>query len=182
MRTDLQLPFLFTITQLICQKFHMVTKHSIFNTFLGKIQLTSQEGILTRCSFVSNNIIEQKHLDHKAFIQQIESYLKGDLETFDIPLNPTGSTFQKEVWTALKDIPYGETITYGTLANRLGSNANPRNVGGANGANPIAIIIPCHRVVGQNMKLTGYAGGIERKKKLLELEGAIKPAIPFLTI
>ena len=146
---------------------------SVFNTILGKIELKSDDGYLTHCSFVSNNLPIIDNLEHKDIMAQLTNYFNGSLKKFDIPLKPYGSVFQKEVWDALLNIPYGKTITYGTLANQLGNNANPRNVGGANGANPIAIIIPCHRVVGSQMKLTGYAGGIERKKKLLELEGAI---------
>lgn len=151
----------------------MISEKTVFNTILGNIELKSQQGLLTHCSFVSDDIPLESHPNHSLWVNQILNYLSGNLKTFDIPLQPAGSDFQKEVWKALLTIPYGKTITYGQLADRLGSNANPRNVGGANGANPIAIIIPCHRVVGSNMKLTGYAGGIERKKKLLELEGAI---------
>ncbi|MEZ5001467.1 MAG: methylated-DNA--[protein]-cysteine S-methyltransferase [Chitinophagales bacterium] len=151
----------------------MISEKTVFNTILGNIELKSQLGLLTHCSFVSDDVPLENHPNHSLWVNQILNYLSGDLKTFDIPLQPAGSDFQKEVWETLLTIPYGKTITYGQLADRLGSNANPRNVGGANGANPIAIIIPCHRVVGSNMKLTGYAGGIERKKKLLELEGAI---------
>ncbi len=158
----------------MCQKFPMMAEFSVFNSFLGNIQLTSINGVLSHCAFVNGDIEEQIHEAHIDYTAQLRAYLDGSLKDFDIPLNPSGSTFQRGVWDALLEIPYGTVITYGTLANRLGSNANPRNVGGANGANPIAIIIPCHRVVGSNMKLTGYAGGIERKRKLLELEGALK--------
>ncbi|MEZ5007143.1 MAG: methylated-DNA--[protein]-cysteine S-methyltransferase [Chitinophagales bacterium] len=151
----------------------MMTEYSVFNTILGKMELKSQDGYLTHCSFVSDDTPIVNNIEHEDFMAQLTSYFNGNLKKFDIPIQPNGSIFQKEVWEALLNIPYGKTITYGTLANQLGDNANPRNVGGANGANPIAIIIPCHRVIGSQMKLTGYAGGIERKKKLLELEGAI---------
>lgn len=146
---------------------------SVFNTILGKIEIRSEDEFLTHCQFVSANTDIIVDLPHQNYIHQLIDYFNGELQSFDIPIQPSGSTFQKEVWAALLKIPYGQTITYGQLAGSLGSNANPRNVGGANGANPIAIIIPCHRVIGSNMKLTGYAGGIERKRKLLTLEGAI---------
>ena len=101
---------------------------------------------------------------------QLERYFSGDLLEFDLPLAPVGTEFQQKVWTELLKIPYGETITYMDLAVRLGDPKCIRAAGTANGKNPIAIVIPCHRVIGAGNKLTGYAGGIWRKKMLLELE------------
>jgi methylated-DNA-[protein]-cysteine S-methyltransferase len=103
-------------------------------------------------------------------IQQLRAYLAGDLETFDLALAPTGTTFQLAVWRRLCEIPYGETISYGELARRLSNPNASRAVGLANGANPIPIVIPCHRVIGSNGKLTGYGGGLPIKEKLLALE------------
>jgi methylated-DNA-[protein]-cysteine S-methyltransferase len=103
-------------------------------------------------------------------IQQLHAYLAGNLETFDLALAPTGTTFQLAVWRRLCEIPYGETISYGELARRLGNPNASRAVGLANGANPIPIVIPCHRVIGSNGKLTGYGGGLPIKEKLLALE------------
>jgi len=102
--------------------------------------------------------------------EQLNDYFAGELVSFDLPLNPEGTEFQQRVWAELLKIPYGETITYMELAVRLGDVKAIRAVGTANGRNPIAIIIPCHRVIGAGNKLTGYAGGIWRKKALLELE------------
>jgi methylated-DNA-[protein]-cysteine S-methyltransferase len=102
--------------------------------------------------------------------QQLSAYFAGKLRRFDVPLAPQGTPFQQQVWRALCDIPYGETTSYGALAERIGNPAAVRAVGLANGSNPIAIIIPCHRVIGSNGSLTGYGGGLPTKKVLLELE------------
>jgi methylated-DNA-[protein]-cysteine S-methyltransferase len=104
--------------------------------------------------------------------QQLEAYFSGAARGFDLPLAPKGSDFQLRVWAQLQRIGYGETATYGEVAARLGLAGHAaRAVGAANGRNPIPIVIPCHRVVGANGVLTGYGGGIERKRKLLALEG-----------
>ncbi len=100
---------------------------------------------------------------------QLDAYFAGDLKVFDLPLAPAGTQFQRRVWSALQAIPYGQTCSYGELARRVGSAG--RAVGLANGKNPIALIIPCHRVIGSDGSLTGYGGGLDRKRYLLELEG-----------
>ena len=102
---------------------------------------------------------------------QLREYFAGARRTFDLPLAPHGTAFQQRVWAALRAIPYGETCTYGELAAAIGSPNASRAVGMANHRNPIPIIIPCHRVIGANGTLTGYAGGLEIKRKLLALEG-----------
>jgi len=104
---------------------------------------------------------------------QLASYFRGKRKTFDLPLAPAGTSFQNDVWNELQKIPHGETITYAELADRVGRKGSYRAVGAANGRNPLPIVIPCHRVIGSNGKLTGYAGGIEAKKTLLEIEGAL---------
>jgi len=101
---------------------------------------------------------------------QLRAYFAGELETFDLPLAPVGTPFQLAVWKRLCEIPYGETISYGELARRLGNPNASRAVGLANGSNPIPIVIPCHRVIGSDGKLTGYGGGLPIKQKLLALE------------
>lgn len=106
----------------------------------------------------------------KEAIHQLRAYFAGKLEDFDLPLTPQGTPFQQNVWHRLCDIPYGETISYGELARRIGNPNASRAVGLANGSNPIPIIIPCHRVIGSNGKLTGYGGGLPIKEKLLALE------------
>jgi methylated-DNA-[protein]-cysteine S-methyltransferase len=103
----------------------------------------------------------------------LERYWQGEPVDFDIPLRPRGTTFQSRVWQALRDIPYGCTISYGELARRVGQPTAARAVGRANGANPISIVIPCHRVIGGKGTLIGYAGGLDRKKTLLLLERAL---------
>jgi methylated-DNA-[protein]-cysteine S-methyltransferase len=104
-------------------------------------------------------------------VRQLRAYFDRDLKEFSLPLAPDGSDFQKAVWGQLLEIGYGDTASYGQIAHRLGkSNAASRAVGLANGSNPIPIVIPCHRVIGADGTLTGYAGGIERKQALLEIE------------
>ena len=106
----------------------------------------------------------------KEAASQLRAYLAGRLWRFDLPLDMHGTPFQLRVWTALLEIPYGETWSYRRLAERIESPAAVRSVGAANGANPVAIVVPCHRVIGANGKLTGYGGGLSLKQQLLELE------------
>lgn len=101
---------------------------------------------------------------------QLKAYFAGELRTFAVPTAMAGTPFQQRVWAALCEIPYGETITYGELAQRLGHPTASRAVGMANGRNPISVIVPCHRVIGSTGSLTGYGGGIERKRFLLDFE------------
>jgi methylated-DNA-[protein]-cysteine S-methyltransferase len=102
--------------------------------------------------------------------RELDSYFDGELREFRVPLAPRGTTFQESVWRSLRDIPYGETISYGELARRVGDPRAVRAVGAANGANPIAIIVPCHRVIGANGSLIGFGGGLPIKRALLDLE------------
>ena len=106
-------------------------------------------------------------------VRQLRAYFAGELREFNLPLSPEGTPFQLGVWRELRRIPYGQTISYGELARRVGSPKGSRAVGLANGANPIAIIVPCHRVIGSNGKLTGYGGGLKNKEWLLALERAL---------
>lgn len=103
--------------------------------------------------------------------KQLEQYFAGKREQFDLPLDATGTAFQQRVWQSLCAIPFGQTASYGQLAASLGNPNASRAVGLANGKNPIAIVVPCHRVIGANGTLTGYAGGLDNKRMLLELEG-----------
>jgi methylated-DNA-[protein]-cysteine S-methyltransferase len=104
-------------------------------------------------------------------IRQLQAYFDKKLTRFDLPLHPAGTAFQLVVWHELPQIPYGEVISYGELARRIGKPQASRAVGAANGANPIPIVLPCHRVIGSNGKLTGYGGGLPIKEALLRLEG-----------
>jgi methylated-DNA-[protein]-cysteine S-methyltransferase len=103
-------------------------------------------------------------------IEQLSAYFAGEVQTFDLAVAPKGTPFQQGVWTALQEIPYGETWSYGQLADHIGRPTASRAVGLANGKNPISIVIPCHRVIGASGSLTGYGGGLERKQLLLHLE------------
>jgi methylated-DNA-[protein]-cysteine S-methyltransferase len=103
-------------------------------------------------------------------LAQLREYFAGRRKEFDLPLDPAGTPFQQSVWRRLRDIPYGQTISYGELARRVGNPNASRAVGAANGHNPIPIVIPCHRVIGANGSLTGFGGGLPIKKKLLALE------------
>ncbi len=105
--------------------------------------------------------------------RQLESYFAGERTDFDLALQPEGTAFQRQVWAALVEIPYGQTISYGELARRIGNPQASRAVGLANGRNPIAVIVPCHRVIGANGSLTGYGGGLGRKQVLLSLEQGV---------
>lgn len=108
-------------------------------------------------------------------IRQLQAYFAGELIEFELSLQPQGTAFQQEVWQALQDIPYGTTVSYGELAKTIGKPKAVRAVGAANGANPLPIVIPCHRVIGSNGKLTGFGGGLDTKAKLLGLEQQYKP-------
>ena len=105
--------------------------------------------------------------------EQLDQYFGGERREFDLDLDPHGSEFELRVWRALRQIPYGETESYGQLAERIGHPGSARAVGTANGRNPIAVVIPCHRVIGADGSLTGYAGGLERKRLLLDLEAPL---------
>ncbi|HLY03604.1 MAG TPA: methylated-DNA--[protein]-cysteine S-methyltransferase [Candidatus Cybelea sp.] len=111
---------------------------------------------------------------------QLREYFLGKRRVFDLPLEPAGTPFEQEVWAALLAVPYGVTTSYGAIAKALGLINGARAVGRANGANPIPIVIPCHRVIGSDGSLTGYGGGLPLKRALLELEGAIPPQEPRL--
>ena len=120
-----------------------------------------------------NNDCLPTEISEKAYTE-LKEYFEGKRKRFDFPIKAEGTEFQMKVWKALTEIPYGETISYGELAKRIGNTKASRAVGGANNKNPIMIVIPCHRVIGANGSLVGYAGGIEIKKRLLELEKKYK--------
>ena len=143
---------------------------------VGTLKLEAINNALTAIDFIETEPASSKNLSSPVLqdtIDQLDAYFEGQLTTFNLPLAPDGTDFQQRVWEALRDIPYGQTVTYGLLAERLGDANKMRAVGTANGKNPIPIIIPCHRVVGANQQLVGYSGGIARKKQLLKHEGAI---------
>jgi methylated-DNA-[protein]-cysteine S-methyltransferase len=144
---------------------------------LGPLLLAVDEAGLREIRFVNGRHPSQPGASWKEdraplseAIRQLQAYFAGELESFDLQLAPEGTPFQLGVWRRLCDIPYGETISYGELAGRVGNPKASRAVGLANGSNPIPIVIPCHRVIGSNGKLTGYGGGLPIKEKLLALE------------
>jgi methylated-DNA-[protein]-cysteine S-methyltransferase len=156
----------------------MTTTHTIIETQMGDLTLVAADGVLTGVYYPGH----WTRPDRTAFgpraeegfeeaERQFGEYLAGERTAFDVPTSAVGDAFQQRVWTLLKGIPYGETTTYGELARELGDPALARAVGRAVGSNPLSVIVPCHRVVGKDGKLTGYAGGLERKRFLLELEG-----------
>jgi methylated-DNA-[protein]-cysteine S-methyltransferase len=106
-------------------------------------------------------------------VHQVTAYFAGELREFSLPLAPVGTPFQQRVWKELRSIPYGVTVSYGEIARRIGAPDSARAIGAANGQNPIAIVVPCHRVIGANGALTGYGGGMERKRYLLDLESGV---------
>lgn len=145
---------------------------------LGTMLLAADEGGLRTISFAEGRRPVRPRPDwredHAFFaetIRQLDAYFKGALKRFTLPLSLEGSEFQLRVWKTLRTIPYGETISYGQLACRVGNPNAARAVGLANGSNPIPIIVPCHRVIGSDGSLTGYGGGLPIKRALLSLEG-----------
>ncbi|MDB5968884.1 MAG: ogt 4 [Hydrocarboniphaga sp.] len=150
--------------------------HSTMESPIGELTLLADETGLTgvHMEYRRHPPAEQAwrsdELRFRVAKDQLAAYFTGELREFDLPLAPVGTPFQRKVWDALMQIPYGETISYGELARRLGDVKASRAVGLANGKNPIAIIVPCHRVIGASGDLTGYGGGLERKRWLLDHE------------
>lgn len=145
------------------------------DTPVGKLTLISDGKALRHCAFENprHSIAAAPPGEDQVITtarRQLDAYFAGKLRMFDLPLAPNGTPFQQRVWAALLDIPYGATRSYGQQAAAIGAPKAVRAVGLANGRNPIAIIIPCHRVIGANGSLTGYGGGMARKRLLLDLE------------
>lgn len=141
--------------------------------------LASDSGVseVTFCEYKSNPILRNNITEDCK--QQLNEYFIGNRKKFDLPLDAQGSKFQKSVWLCLSTIPYGELLSYGDVANMVNNPKASQAVGGANGKNPISIIVPCHRVIGANGRLTGYAGGLDRKLWLLKHEKiALRTALP----
>jgi O-6-methylguanine DNA methyltransferase len=165
--------------------------HAVIDSMLGPLTIVAEDGQI-RCLYMDlqRHRPDDRELGEpdqggrdvepfKAAADQLDAYFAGERTTFDLPLAPRGSDFQQRVWAALLGIPYGATESYGDLAQRIGSPGAARAVGLANGKNPIGIVIPCHRVVGSNGSLTGYGGGLDRKRQLLDLERAVSGAALF---
>lgn len=153
------------------------TSYTFVDSPIGTLLLAADEAGLRRIDFPRDGnpaqpsaAWQENSAPLEPVVRQLDLYFAGKLEDFDLQLAPQGTPFQMEVWKRLLDIPYGETTSYGELAKRIGNPKACRAVGLANGSNPIPIIIPCHRVIGSNGKLTGYGGGLPIKEKLLALE------------
>jgi methylated-DNA-[protein]-cysteine S-methyltransferase len=153
--------------------------HGLLATSLGELTVVQDYGALTGLYFPRH----WPRPDRAAFgpradtgfedvARQLGEYLAGDRSAFELPLKANGTDFDRRVWELIAEIPYGQTTTYGDLARDLGPGTDPRDVGAAVGRNPLSIVIPCHRVIGSTGKLTGYAGGLERKRALLQIEHA----------
>lgn len=143
------------------------------HTMIGKLTLVADEESVKEIRFgweIKEGEKEENHPLLQWTRRELEEYFQGKRKEFSVPLKPDGTKFQKKVWKALTEIPYGETRTYGEVAAAVGNDKASRAVGMANHCNPIPVIIPCHRVIGKNGKLTGYAGGLEKKTALLDLE------------
>ena len=156
----------------------MNTSYTLFETPLGQMTLqANSQGLLG--AWFETHTTQPAALGHHApehpvlveTMSQLQAYFAKELTQFDLPLAANGTPFQQQVWQALTMIPYGQTWSYQQLADAIGNPKAVRAVGLANGKNPISVIVPCHRVIGKNGKLTGYAGGLERKQTLLKLEG-----------
>ena len=154
--------------------------HSVLATTLGELTLFREGNSLTglyffprhwpRPDWAAAGARSDEGFDEAAV--QLGKYLAGDRTAFDLPLKVRGCEFDRRVWDLVAEVPYGETTTYGELARRLGAGTEPRAVGASVGRNPLCIIIPCHRVLGSTGRLTGYAGGLGRKRALLDIEYA----------
>ncbi|ORB83366.1 cysteine methyltransferase [Mycobacterium kansasii] len=153
-----------------------MTHYRTIDSPIGPLTLAGNGAVLTNL-----RMVDQSHEPNRAgwlpnqrafpaAVEQLDAYFAGDLRDFDLELDLRGTEFQRRVWKALLAIPYGQTRCYGEIAQQIGAPSAARAVGLANGRNPIAIVIPCHRVIGASGKLTGYGGGLDRKLALLELE------------
>jgi methylated-DNA-[protein]-cysteine S-methyltransferase len=157
----------------------MTTTHAIIDSPIGELTLVAVDGTLSGVYFPGHwtrpdraTFGERSNRGFEAVEEQLAEYFAGQRKTFALARSRVGERFRRTVWDLIEQIPYGETTTYGNLARELGDASLARAVGGAVGHNPLSVIVPCHRVVGKGGRLTGYAGGLERKRFLLGLEAA----------
>lgn len=148
-------------------------KYIVYRCELGDLTVLLNNGAIKKVEFgqkIENIEMNDDPVIGIEIMTELDNYFSGLIKNLNLPISPDGTEFQNDVWQKLREIPYGETKTYLQIAKELGKPNSARAVGGACNRNPVPIIIPCHRVVGSDGKLTGYAGGLEYKKKLLELE------------
>jgi methylated-DNA-[protein]-cysteine S-methyltransferase len=153
-----------------------MTAYTTIDSPIGEILLTGEGGALTRLYMSPFDVDPGWEHDPAALAgpaRQLAEYFAGERTEFELELSPAGTAFQQRVWALLLEIPYGETTTYGALADELGNPRTVRAVGLANGRNPISIVVPCHRVIGADGSLVGYGGGLERKRALLAHEAEV---------
>jgi methylated-DNA-[protein]-cysteine S-methyltransferase len=158
---------------LLTRQTRATVRHTVVHTPIGPLLATAADAGALSGLWFDRAPADGSRRDDDAFAglrEQLDAYFAGDLREFDLPLAPAGTAWQRAVWDALADVPYGTTLSYGELAARLGRPSACRAVGAANGRNPISVIVPCHRLIGSNGALTGYAGGLERKAWLLQHE------------
>lgn len=162
--------------QLKIQKKFLESKKAYYKTPIGTAEIVGSENGIQSISVLDEEIETSSHVPDflKDCVTQLDEYFKGERVEFDLKLNPQGTTFQQSVWEELNNIPFGKTRTYMEQTKKIGDPKAIRAVASANGKNPIWIVIPCHRVIGADGSLTGYAGGIWRKKWLLEHESPVK--------
>ncbi|MBW2705782.1 MAG: methylated-DNA--[protein]-cysteine S-methyltransferase [Deltaproteobacteria bacterium] len=156
----------------------MQTYKTYYKSPLGSIEILGSQDSIIALDFVEEMLPEDGELTFcvKECLKQIDEYFRGDRREFFLNLQPVGTDFQKSVWRQLEKIPYGKTTSYGKIADVIGKPNASRAVGSANGKNPLAIIVPCHRVIGSDGSLTGYGGGVWRKRWLIGFErGEIQP-------
>ena len=146
-----------------------------YKTIIGEVFIVEENNFITELKFnkekIKTNAIEKETPLIKETYEQLLKYFNGEIKEFSIPVKLEGTDFQKKVWAALQEIPYGKTCTYKQIAQNISRPKACRAVGLANNKNPVSIIVPCHRVIGSNGKLVGYGGGLDVKKTLLQLEG-----------
>ena len=157
-------------------------KNLIFNSPVGHLLIRSDDGSIVEVSFTDSKSTEADSCEVLSkCVEELEKYFAGKLQEFTVPLKLIGTDFRKKCWEALRTIPYGETISYKELAAKIGNSKACRAVGGANHHNPIVVIVPCHRVIGSGGSLTGFGGGIDKKRFLLELESKYRTTFGKLT-
>lgn len=163
-----------------------------YNSPIGNLLITGNQSAIASITFPIKKITAadewpnerpdewiEKPAQFKEVCRQLDLYFAGKLKAFDLPLTPAGTDFQQSVWSQLLKIPYGQTTSYGKIADRIGNKKASRAVGSANGRNPIPVIIPCHRVIGSDGSLTGFGGGLPTKSYLLNLENSDQLCLPL---
>ena len=161
-------------------------RHAHYESPIGRIIAVAADDAITDIDFVdakyvarlpADSVEDPRHPVLRECVRELAEYFAGQRRLFELPLAPRGTDFQQRIWKGIARVPWGKTITYAELAESARAPGSARAAGAATGRNPIGIVVPCHRIVGADGSLTGYAGGLERKTKLLELEGVLQPSL-----